>query len=100
MSTRQMRARRRRPVSNSRRPVARAASSAATRGPAPSYVEALENRLLLAIITSLVDPLTGPGVDTTKWTITDRGLEQNGPAGYNPPTADATGLTLGGTTNN
>jgi hypothetical protein len=49
-------------------------------------------------ITSLVDPLTGPGVDATKWDITNRGLENNGPAGYNAPTEDATGLTLGGTT--
>src|SRR5688572_19952630 len=101
MSTRQTRARaRRRPVSISRRPVARAAGAAAARGPVPTWVEPLENRLLLAIITSLVDPLTGPALDTTKWTATNRGLENNGPAGYNSPFQDANGLTLGGTTNN
>src|SRR2546421_197181 len=57
-------------------------------------IEELEGRVLLAIINSLTDPLTGPGVDVSKWTITDRGLENNGPAGYNAPTEDATGLTL------
>src|SRR5437016_2582171 len=62
-------------------------------------IEALEGRVMLAIINSLTDPLTGPGVDATKWSITDRGLENNGPTGYNAPTEDATGLTLGGTTN-
>src|SRR5712691_1865425 len=61
-------------------------------------IEELEGRVLLAIINSLTDPLTGPGVDVSKWTITDRGLENNGPAGYNAPTEDASGLTLGGTT--
>jgi hypothetical protein len=62
-------------------------------------IEPLEGRLLLAIINSLIDPLTGAGVDTTKWAITDRGLENNGPAGYNAPQEDANGLVLGGTTN-
>jgi hypothetical protein len=62
-------------------------------------IEVLEDRLLLAIINNLTDPLTGPGVDANNWTITDRGLENNGPVGYNAPTEDATGLTLGGTTN-
>ena len=50
-------------------------------------VEELEGRVMLAIINSLIDPLTGPGVNASNWTITDRGLENNGPAGYNaqPP---------------
>jgi hypothetical protein len=48
-------------------------------------------------IASLVDPLTGNGVDTTKWNITNRGLEANAPAGFNAPVEDATGLTLSGT---
>jgi hypothetical protein len=60
--------------------------------------EALEGRVLLAVINTLVDPLTGPAVDPTKWDITDRGLENNAPAGYNDPTEDPSGLTLGGTT--
>lgn len=51
-----------------------------------------------AAIVSLIDPLTGNGVDTTKWNITNKGLEANAPAGYNAPVEDATGLTLGGTT--
>jgi hypothetical protein len=48
-------------------------------------IEPLEDRLLLAVINSLVDPLTSPGVDTSKWAITTRGLENNAPAGYNDP---------------
>jgi len=64
-------------------------------------IEALEQRMLLSVVTTLKDPFTGTAVDTTKWTITNRGLENNGDAGYNAPTEDpATGLTLGGTTNN
>jgi hypothetical protein len=61
-------------------------------------IEPLEGRVLLAIINTLIDPLTGAGVDTTKWAITNRGLENNGPAGYNAPQEDANGLVLGGTT--
>lgn len=61
-------------------------------------IEPLEGRLLLAIINTLIDPLTGAGVDTTKWAITERGLENTGPAGYNPPQQDANGLVLSGTT--
>jgi hypothetical protein len=63
-------------------------------------IEPLEGRLLLTVVNSLVDPLTGPGVDTAKWAITNRGLENNGPAGYNDPVEDANGLVLGGTTFN
>ena len=51
-------------------------------------------------IVTLADPFTGNSVDTTKWDITNRGLEHTGPSGYNPPTEDATGLTLGGSTIN
>ena len=47
-------------------------------------------------LTTLTDPLTGNGVDATKWNVTNRGLENNGPAGYTA-TEDATGLTLSGT---
>jgi hypothetical protein len=50
------------------------------------------------VTTSLVDPFTGSQVNTDLWDITDRGLENTGFAGYNPPVEDANGLTLGGTT--
>ena len=51
-----------------------------------------------AIITSLTDDFNGTSVDLTKWNITNRGLENNGPAGYNVPSETGGTLTLGGTT--
>ncbi|MGE5611195.1 MAG: hypothetical protein ACM359_18240, partial [Bacillota bacterium] len=64
-----------------------------------TVIETLEQRTLLSsVITSLVDSFTGSEVDTTKWAITNRGLENTGEAGYNAPVADANGLILGGTT--
>lgn len=58
----------------------------------------LEGRVLLSVVNTITDPLTGAGVDFTKWTATGRGLETNANAGYNAPTEDANGLVLGGTT--
>jgi len=54
-----------------------------------------------ATITSLSDDFTADTIDAAKWNITNRGLENNAPAGYNAPstTTNADQLTLGGTTN-
>src|SRR5579884_1688125 len=77
-----------------------------TKGSSQAMLESLESRCLLSaaaapIISSLTDSFTGTSVDTSKWAITNRGIENNGPAGYDAPTEDPTnGLTLGGTTNN
>jgi hypothetical protein len=53
---------------------------------------------LAAVIFS--DDFTADAVDTAKWAVTDRGLENNAPAGYDPPstTANPDQLTLGGAT--
>jgi hypothetical protein len=47
------------------------------------------------------DTFDGPALSGA-WTTTDRGLEQNAPAGYNPPdlTTNPGRVTLGGTSNN
>ncbi len=39
-------------------------------------------------------------VNPAKWTSSDRGLENNGPAGYNPPGVNTSTLHLGGTSTN
>ena len=58
-------------------------------GTAPTFVSRLSDTFDAA-------PLSN------KWVVTDRGLEQNAPAGYNAPDLSTTPgrLTLGGTTNN
>jgi PEP-CTERM motif len=50
-------------------------------------------------ITSLSDNFSGTSVDTTKWNVTNRGLENTGDAGYNAPSISGGVLTLGGTAN-
>jgi len=66
---------------------------------AGAAIEILEERIVLAVISSLVDPFTGSAIDTAKWNVTTRGLENNAPAGYDAPSEDANGLRLGGTSN-
>lgn len=82
--------------------VARRGRGPLAKAVARTVLESLEQRMLLAgdIITSLVDPFTDGVIDTALWTVTDRGLENNAPAGYNEPFEDAGGLTLGGTVTN
>jgi len=63
-----------------------------------SAIESLENRVLLAVINNLTDPFTNTVVDTTKWNITTRGLENNAPTTYDAPSESSAGLVLGGTT--
>lgn len=53
-----------------------------------------------ATIIDLSDSFTGTSVNLTKWTETNQGLENTGPAGYNAPSESSSGLLLGGTTNN
>lgn len=62
-------------------------------------IEMLEGRVLLSVVNNITDPLTGAGVDFTKWTATGRGLENNAFTSYDAPSEDANGLVLGGTVN-
>src|SRR6185503_13967299 len=53
------------------------------------------------LVPRMNDTFNGPALSSA-WTATDRGLEQNGPAGYNAPdlAANPGRVTLGGTANN
>jgi PEP-CTERM motif len=50
-------------------------------------------------LTGLSDNFSGTSVDTSKWNVTYRGLENTGNAGYNAPSVAGGRLTLGGTAN-